>query len=210
MDRCPFAFCGQEVRVDNLVVDGLFNKALRDTDPSVKEIELLDGSFKAVTSNETHRDVVYLDDDEPEIVDCQVPMESEVDPMLSVGTEVLESLHDALTSIDSKLEAHKLAFLSDVRTSFHDLRDFARQKFSAMQACEPSPVRLSVAKELHSRSTKVFQLAAKHLQKYQDSTNPERPRASASKQWLHDIAHATVALHSLIKERVLGAPKMTS
>lgn len=58
----------------------LLNKALRDTAPSVKEIELLDGSFKAVTSNETHRDVMVLDDDAPDIVDCQVPMESEVCP----------------------------------------------------------------------------------------------------------------------------------
>ncbi|KAH7698501.1 hypothetical protein AAVH_34405, partial [Aphelenchoides avenae] len=133
-----------------------------------------------------------------------------VEPMLSIGTEVHESLHDALTSIDSKLEAHKLAYLSDVRKSFHDMRDFVLQKFSTMQASESSAVRLSVAKELHALSTKVFQLAAKQLQKYQDSTNPERPRASASKQWLHDIAHATVALHALIKERVLGAPKMIS
>lgn len=49
--------------------------------------------------------------------------------MLSVGKEVRESMHAALTSIESKLEAHKLAYLSDVRASFHDLRDFGQQNF---------------------------------------------------------------------------------
>lgn len=56
----------------------LLNKALRDTDPCVKEIELLDGSFKAVPSNDTHRDVVCLDDDALEMTYCQVPSGSEV------------------------------------------------------------------------------------------------------------------------------------
>ncbi|KAH7678319.1 hypothetical protein AAVH_41782, partial [Aphelenchoides avenae] len=124
-----------------------------------------------------------------------------IDPLLNIGTDVLEALHAALKSIDSKLEAHKFVYL---RTSFHELRSFAQQMFSTINAGEASPVQLSVAKELHERSTEVFQLAAKHLQKCHHSTNPER----ASKQWLHDLAHETVALHSLIKERLLGAPKL--
>ncbi|KAH7696034.1 hypothetical protein AAVH_36898, partial [Aphelenchoides avenae] len=204
VNRCPFAFCGQKIRADDLVVDELFNDALQNTAPSVRDAELLNDSYQAVLADDTIEEVVNLDDDATGGGDYQAPSESEADPVLNIGAEVLEALHTALESVDSKLEAHKFAYLSDVRASFHELRSFAQQKFSTINAGEASPVQLSVAKELHERSTEVFQLAAKHLQKCHHSTNPER----ASKQWLHDLAHETVAPHSLIKERVLGAPRL--
>ncbi|KAH7712263.1 MIZ zinc finger family protein [Aphelenchoides avenae] len=206
INSCPFAFCGQKIRADGLVDDVLLNDALRNTTSSVREVELLHGSFKAVQGSEPHDEVVDLDD-APEVTESQLPHGSVADPELSVGADVLQALHAALKSIDIKLEAHNFAYLSEVRASFHDLHNFAQQKFSMLKDNKASSVQLSVARELHKRSTMVFQLAAKQLQKFQDSMNPERPRASTAKQWLHDLAHETVALHSLIKQRVLGAPK---